>query len=85
MPDAIRSCFNKARYETEEKATRVAVACWYKRQVNLRVYCCDSCGGFHLTSVAAEERLKPGYRPPAKSNRQLAYERDQEKRSRRRR
>jgi hypothetical protein len=48
--DPERSCYGKHRYPTEKDARRVR----HKRReasgVELRVYPCYVCGGYHLTS-----------------------------------
>ncbi len=83
-PEPERSCYEKARYATEEIAQGVAAACYERRGHWLRVYACEECGGFHLTHLGALPRER-NWRPPAKSARQLAWERDQRDRRRGRR
>lgn len=52
MKDFIqRSCGNKSRYSTPEKAGMYAARCKESRTVDLRIYFCPFCGGYHLTSV----------------------------------
>jgi hypothetical protein len=83
-----RSCQDKRRYSTEDLALSVAKKCFEARGDSLRVYPCTICGGFHLTSKNAAPMMREGWRPPAKSRRDLAYERDrheQKRRGRRRR
>ncbi len=45
-----KGCYRKKRYASEEMATAVASNARLKRNVNLRVYCCYECGGWHVTS-----------------------------------
>lgn len=52
--EARRSCADKKRYPTPEKAGAAA-----KRNYTgdeLRIYVCDRCGGYHLTKSPLEER-----------------------------
>lgn len=44
-----QECFKKKRYSTENFAQKIANKIKWKRNVKLRVYFCDLCGGFHLT------------------------------------
>lgn len=46
-----KSCGNKSRYPTPESAGNYAAKCKRDRGVDLRIYSCAFCGGFHLTSV----------------------------------
>lgn len=77
-----RSCFEKKRYGTEDTAQSVATQCWYERQVDLRVYACGDCGGFHLTSSNAGPMMKEGWRLPKLSARAEADNRKRESRRR---
>lgn len=45
----VGSCLRKQRYKTETRARDVALRCKAARNVDLRVYWCGSCGGYHLT------------------------------------
>lgn len=72
--DLAKSCASKNAYPSEDKAREVALDCWRERGVSLRVYLCD-CGQYHLTRSNAAPVMKPGWRPPAKSQRALARER----------
>lgn len=79
-----RSCFEKKRYATEDTAQNVATQCWYERQVDLRIYSCSDCGGYHLTSVNTEPTMKEGWRLPKLSARAMAENRKHENARRRR-
>lgn len=80
----MRSCSMKTRYGSEHAANAVAAQVFRDRGVSLRVYLCDEgCGGWHLTKRDAA--VNPSFRPPRKSERQLAYERKKSRRPRRRR
>lgn len=76
------SCGTKQRYSTEQLARDTAVRCWHERRVWLRAYACSVCGGWHLTRDNAPPMMKPGWRPPEKSQCQLAFERKQRRRRR---
>lgn len=54
--DEERSCLRKKRYGDPALAEQVADRCWRKRGVELRVYPCTYCGGFHLTKATAPPR-----------------------------
>lgn len=72
-----RPCYYKNRYATAELAQRAADHALADRGTKLRIYLCDGvqgCDGFHLT-LQAVEPLKPGWRPPRKSQRDIAHER----------
>ena len=73
--DLAKSCASKNAYPSEDKAREVALDCWRERRVWLRAYACPMCGMFHLTRSNAAPVMKPGWRPPAKSQRALARER----------
>lgn len=44
------SCCSKVRYFTRERAALVAGSIYMQKQIALRVYQCDFCRNFHLTS-----------------------------------
>ena len=46
----IKSCFSKKRYSSEEIAIGVLRKVKKKRGVDLRVYYCFGCCGYHFTS-----------------------------------
>lgn len=74
-PDTLRSCHTKRRYGTEAEAHEVAAARYAISGVWLRAYACEHCGGHHLSSRGALPPQNASWRPPAKSQRQLAHER----------
>jgi hypothetical protein len=43
-------CFGKNRYETEEEAWNVSDYIWETEKVDLDIYKCPICNGWHLTS-----------------------------------
>ncbi len=47
--EEITGCARKARYSTQQFALSI-VYTWRKRGTRLRVYPCDFCKGFHVTS-----------------------------------
>lgn len=52
-----RQCSSKERYEDEHRAQRVADKCMEKRPgVELRVYDCMDCNGWHISSKPFIER-----------------------------
>lgn len=82
-----RSCRGKHRYATEKEAHEVAAKCFAARGTWLRAYFCDEaggCGGWHLTHTNALPPANANWRPPAKSQRQIAAERTNARRRRRR-
>lgn len=56
--DPARSCFRKKRYHTLAVAQEVQVAA-ASRGDECRIYSCNLCGGWHLTSVNAHKTHKP--------------------------
>lgn len=50
------SCLKKSRYSTEGLAERVAAKAKKARGVELRVYYCPTCYGYHLTKMAEVPR-----------------------------
>lgn len=44
------SCYSKKRYDTEDLAKQVAHKCRRERGAVLRIYHCQDCYGYHLTS-----------------------------------
>lgn len=54
-------CLKKSRYPTEDCARSLAKRAKRARGVNLRVYYCMLCQGFHLTS---KPRKQPGSMQP---------------------
>ena len=50
----ISSCLKKKRYKTEQIAQEAINRIHKKRKVNLRIYFCKECLGYHLTSRAQE-------------------------------
>jgi len=46
----VKSCLRKNRYETRDFALKVAKDIKGERGTELRVYYCEECSGFHLTS-----------------------------------
>lgn len=54
--NAEQSCHRKKRYWTEAYAQGIAAKCLRKRGVQLRVYLCEFCFGYHLTHKAKHER-----------------------------
>ena len=49
--EASPSCAHKKAYHTRSYAKRVAKVARNNEHKKLRVYLCDECGMFHLTSV----------------------------------
>lgn len=47
--EELRCCIRKTRYETEERAMRVARAAVVQFSVRLYCYRCPYCSGYHLT------------------------------------
>lgn len=52
------ACARKVRYETVEDAQMSAFRAFEKRGVELRMYQCKYCGGWHLTKHTREERAE---------------------------
>lgn len=50
-----KMCLNKRLYITQEEAQRVLNICEKRRKVELRIYKCPICKGYHLTSK--EEKM----------------------------
>ena len=75
MNEPERSCRLKHRYGSEADANAVAAKCFARRGTWLRAYQCDECGGWHLTHTDALPPANANWRPPAKSQRQIARER----------
>jgi hypothetical protein len=50
-----RGCQDKRFYSTPERATTAATQRSKASGVNLRVYGCQACGGYHLTKQSLEE------------------------------
>lgn len=50
-----KQCLKKKRYSTFRLAKKVAKISLDKRGAELRIYKCDICNGFHLTSLNLEE------------------------------
>ena len=46
---AVEECFRKKRYNSENLAVHVQRKVWKDRKIQLRVYYCPHCFGFHLT------------------------------------
>lgn len=44
-----RQCYRKAKYSTEKLAQKVANKIKWDRDVEVHVYGCTRCGGYHLT------------------------------------
>lgn len=55
-PALARMCFSKKRYPSEDFAAQVAQVAADKRGVDLRVYHCPCCSGFHLTHQPEKTR-----------------------------
>lgn len=72
----IWSCSSKQRFASEDVAKKVAIKCFEARGTDLRVYHCEICLGFHLTSKDADRMMRPGWRPPAVAER---FRRDRDK------
>jgi len=55
------SCSRKVRYATQSEATRQARKAEKERGVEIRVYFCNFCNGYHLTKQMrrGKRRLKP--------------------------
>lgn len=83
--DSYKSCRSKNRYATEQIALAAAARAYELRGHWLRAYPCEQCGGYHLTHKGALPPANANWRPPAKSQRQLAAERRQNRDRRRRR
>jgi hypothetical protein len=49
MPRTASNCLGKRRYQSRIDALLVRAECMRKRPVDLRVYECRHCAGFHLT------------------------------------
>lgn len=83
--DAETGCVGKHRYPSEQSANEVSAKVWAKRRTWTRAYACPTCGGYHLTSKQALPPANANWRPPAKSQRLLAKERNDRRDRRRRR
>lgn len=70
-PPPERACRAKKRYAPESDAHRVAAKCFAERGEWLRVYACDECQGWHLTSMGAQPR--PEWRPPERPARERPH------------
>ena len=55
MRTRLSICRKKAHYATEEEARQVA----RDASIVLRIYCCDRCGHYHLTSRTKGKRPIP--------------------------
>lgn len=69
MPADPRACACKHRYPDETSARAVARKRKAAAGVELRVYACTDCGGYHLTKLGAAPRRDfgpdlPPWRPP---------------------
>lgn len=53
-----RSCTSKVRYPSPLIAEGVAATRGHQSDVNLRVYACRHCAGYHLTSLYARALLE---------------------------
>jgi len=87
-PDPMRACYGKRRYDTEQTATTVAADLLRRRDVRLRAYICESCGGWHLSSKGvprSDDEMKPGWRVAEIGRREQARRRHIEQRHTRRR
>lgn len=80
-PAIVRSCFGKRRYGAEAEAIEVATTCQLRRDVLLRTYACEACGGWHLTKSNVDPP-KAGWRPAELSQRARAWFRKQNRRRR---
>lgn len=49
MADLYRECIKKKRYRSLKLANEIAAQALKSRGVNLRVYGCPYCNGYHLT------------------------------------
>jgi len=74
-----RGCAGKTRYRSPEVARAVVVAAEHDRGERLRVYTCETCGGWHLTHLRVEP-AREGLRPARISARSAAYERQRRRR-----
>ena len=52
----VRSCWKKRRYPNEQSAYEAINRVHKKRNVDLRVYFCLQCLGYHLTSKVFKEK-----------------------------
>ena len=50
LKSLVSSCLKKKRYKTEQIAQEAINRIRKKRKVNLRIYFCQKCLGYHLTS-----------------------------------
>lgn len=48
--NALTICTSKKLYITKEDAEKQVKYLWKEKQVDLRIYRCSMCQGFHLTS-----------------------------------
>jgi hypothetical protein len=46
-----RGCLKKKRYSTAKLAAAVKNKVFKERGINLRIYKCSACNGYHLTSI----------------------------------
>lgn len=58
LKNLVSSCLKKHRYKTEQLAQEAINRIHKKRKVNLRIYFCKKCLGYHLTSKIYKENLK---------------------------
>lgn len=66
--DPLEVCIGKKPYTRPQGALRAAELCANARDCKLRVYQCDVCGAYHLTSQSAEayaQRIEPKPDPDA--------------------
>ena len=56
--DWLRSCGGKVRYRRRQHAAVVADDCKAKRNIDLRMYKCRHCNGWHLTKKGAVNAQK---------------------------
>jgi hypothetical protein len=61
-PEGTGQLCRKVRHSTEEQALNALARTWRDawkteggRKLPIRVYCCTTCGGFHLTSRPVDE------------------------------
>ncbi len=50
-PNPLTACTSKKRYSTREEAEKTAAYLWQEKQVNVNVYKCILCCGFHLAGA----------------------------------
>ena len=55
LENQVQECYKKKRYSTEDFAKSVARRCRKERNIELRIYACPQCCGWHLTHIPDKE------------------------------